>query len=87
MFLSCPTHCLVTVPVEELFHTIFMQSIPLIMSPSMGALVGALTHVCCEVELGKDRYTWCYKNNTMLLYPSQIYAISVFSSPQKKFLD
>ena len=30
----------------------------LIMLLSMGALMGALTHVCCKEELGKDRYTW-----------------------------
>jgi len=75
MFLSCPAHSLVAVPMEELSDTIFMQNIPLIMSLSMGALMGALSHVCCE-ELGKDRYTWWYKNNNMLLYPSQLYAIT-----------
>jgi len=42
----------------ELSHTIFMQSIPLIMSLSMEALMGALSPVSCEEELGKDRYTW-----------------------------
>jgi hypothetical protein len=64
-----------------------MDSIPLIMSLSMGALMGASSHVCYEEELGKDRYTWWYKNNNMLLYPSQLYAISLFISPQKNFLD
>jgi hypothetical protein len=42
---------------EELSHSIFMQSIPLIMSLSIGALMGASSYVCCEEELSKDRYT------------------------------
>lgn len=45
-FLSCPAQSLVIVPMEELSHTI-MQSIPLIMGLSMGALMGSLSHVCC----------------------------------------